>query len=56
MFCPALEYRTVSGGVGRAADLGVVDEVIDPAETRRRLVEAFAVASPARGRHDNIPL
>ncbi|WP_433550584.1 acyl-CoA carboxylase subunit beta [Micromonospora zamorensis] len=50
------EFRTVSGGVDRAADLGAVDEVIDPASTRRRLVEAFAAAAPARGRHDNIPL
>lgn len=41
---------------GRAVRLGLVDEVIDPAQTRRKLVEAFAAAPPGRGRHGNIPL
>ena len=44
----------------KAADLtagiGVVDEVIDPVTTRRRLAEALASASATRGTHDNVPL
>jgi acetyl-CoA/propionyl-CoA carboxylase carboxyl transferase subunit len=42
--------------VERAIDLGVVDEVIDLSDTRRRLAEEFAVAAAARGHHGNIPL
>jgi acetyl-CoA/propionyl-CoA carboxylase carboxyl transferase subunit len=50
------EQRRVAGGVDRALALGVVDEVIDPALTRRRLAETLAAAPPARGQHTNIPL
>jgi acetyl-CoA/propionyl-CoA carboxylase carboxyl transferase subunit len=50
------EQRRVAGGVDRALALGVVDEVIDPALTRRRLAETLAAAPPARGHHTNIPL
>jgi acetyl-CoA/propionyl-CoA carboxylase carboxyl transferase subunit len=50
------EHEITAGGVGRAVSLGLVDEVIDPAQTRRKLVEAFAAAPPGRGRHGNIPL
>jgi acetyl-CoA carboxylase carboxyltransferase component len=47
-----------TGRVPRAADLGFVDEVIDPADTRRRLADEFAATADAvdRGRHGNIPL
>jgi acetyl-CoA/propionyl-CoA carboxylase carboxyl transferase subunit len=34
----------------------VVDEVIEPSQTRRRLAEALASAPARRGRHGNIPL
>ncbi|MCT9930192.1 acyl-CoA carboxylase subunit beta [Planotetraspora sp. A-T 1434] len=50
------EHRRLAGGVGRGLALGVIDEVIDPPSTRRRLVEAFHSAPPARGIHGNIPL
>ncbi|MGW0070300.1 carboxyl transferase domain-containing protein, partial [Streptosporangium sandarakinum] len=50
------EHVTLAGGVGRARDIGVVDEIIDPADTRRRLAEALAAAPAVRGRHGNIPL
>jgi acetyl-CoA/propionyl-CoA carboxylase carboxyl transferase subunit len=36
--------------------IGVVDEVIKPAQTRRRLAEALAAAPAGRGAHGNIPL
>jgi acetyl-CoA/propionyl-CoA carboxylase carboxyl transferase subunit len=43
-------------GIERAISLGVLDEVITPRQTRRRLAETFAAAAPTRGRHSNIPL
>jgi acetyl-CoA/propionyl-CoA carboxylase carboxyl transferase subunit len=50
------EHNRLSGGVGRALALGVVDAVIDAADTRATLARALAEAPAARGRHDNIPL
>ena len=45
-----------AGGVQRALEIGVVDEVIDPAHTRRRLATALASVPELRGEHGNIPL
>ena len=39
----------VAGGVNRALEIGVVDEVITPIDTRRRIAEALA-AAPGRPR------
>ncbi|MFC4535473.1 acyl-CoA carboxylase subunit beta [Sphaerisporangium dianthi] len=50
------EHRQVAGGLDRGISLGVIDEVIDPADTRRKLAEALAAAPPGRGHHGNIPL
>ena len=50
------EHERVAGGVGRAMSLGVVDEIIEPADTRKRLADALAAAPPNRGHHGNIPL
>jgi len=50
------EQVQVAGGVNRALEIGVVDEVIKPSETRRRIAEALAAAPAARGAHGNIPL
>jgi acetyl-CoA/propionyl-CoA carboxylase carboxyl transferase subunit len=50
------EQVRVAGGVNRALEIGVVDEVIEPAKTRRRVAEAIATAPAARGAHGNIPL
>jgi acetyl-CoA/propionyl-CoA carboxylase carboxyl transferase subunit len=50
------EQIRVAGGVNRALEIGVVDEVIKPSETRRRIAEAIAAAPSARGAHGNIPL
>jgi len=50
------EHEQIAGGVNRALAIGVVDEVIEPRYTRRRLVEAFAAAHAGRGAHGNIPL
>ncbi|SCG39369.1 acyl-CoA carboxylase subunit beta [Micromonospora halophytica] len=50
------EQIRIAGGVNRALEIGVVDDVITPAETRRRIAEALATAPAARGAHGNIPL
>jgi acetyl-CoA/propionyl-CoA carboxylase carboxyl transferase subunit len=50
------EHQITAGGVERAVSLGLVDEVIDPRQTRRRLAEAFANTDLRRGDHGNIPL
>ena len=52
----AAEHERIAGGVGRALSIGVVDEVIDPSETRYRIAEALAAAPAGRGHHGNIPL
>jgi acetyl-CoA/propionyl-CoA carboxylase carboxyl transferase subunit len=50
------EQARLAGGVQLAQEIGVVDEIIKPSETRRRLAEALAAAPLARGAHGNIPL
>jgi acetyl-CoA/propionyl-CoA carboxylase carboxyl transferase subunit len=50
------EQTRVAGGVNRALEIGVVDDVVKPTETRRRIAEALAAAPAARGAHGNIPL
>ncbi|GAA2995823.1 acyl-CoA carboxylase subunit beta [Actinokineospora diospyrosa] len=50
------EHERIAGGVERAMAIGVVDEVIDPKQTRRKLAEALAAAPAGRGAHGNIPL
>jgi acetyl-CoA/propionyl-CoA carboxylase carboxyl transferase subunit len=50
------EHASIAGGIDRAMAIGVLDEVISPGRTRRRLAEAFAAAPADRGQHGNIPL
>jgi acetyl-CoA/propionyl-CoA carboxylase carboxyl transferase subunit len=52
----AAEHERIAGGVSRALQLGVVDEVIPPDQTRLRLARALAGAPAGRGHHGNIPL
>jgi acetyl-CoA/propionyl-CoA carboxylase carboxyl transferase subunit len=52
----AEEHARIAGGVARAMELGVVDELISPAQTRAIITEALAAAPPGRGAHGNIPL
>jgi acetyl-CoA/propionyl-CoA carboxylase carboxyl transferase subunit len=52
----AAEHEREAGGLVRAQELGVIDEVIEPAKTRQALAEAIAAAAHVRGRHGNIPL
>jgi acetyl-CoA/propionyl-CoA carboxylase carboxyl transferase subunit len=50
------EHEKLAGGVDRALQIGVIDEVIAPAQSRQRVAEALAAAPPSRGAHGNIPL
>jgi len=50
------EHEQLAGGLQRAIDLGVIDEVVEPAATRGALARAIAEAEQARGAHGNIPL
>ncbi|HEV2637879.1 MAG TPA: carboxyl transferase domain-containing protein [Actinocrinis sp.] len=52
----AAEHEIVAGGLDRAMEIGVVDEVVQPAATRRALAAAIASAPQVRGLHGNIPL
>jgi acetyl-CoA/propionyl-CoA carboxylase carboxyl transferase subunit len=52
----AEEHARLAGGVDRAIEIGVVDELIDPAHTRSALAIALAEAPAGRGAHGNIPL
>lgn len=50
------EHTRTAGGVDRGLALGVIDSVITPADTRRRIAEALADAPARHGSHGNIPL
>jgi acetyl-CoA/propionyl-CoA carboxylase carboxyl transferase subunit len=52
----AEEHEQIAGGVNRALQIGVVDAVVEPRQTKRRLVAALAAAPHGRGAHGNIPL
>jgi acetyl-CoA/propionyl-CoA carboxylase carboxyl transferase subunit len=52
----AQEHERIAGGVNRALQIGVVDEVVEPTQTKRRLVAALAAVPSGRGAHGNIPL
>jgi len=52
----AEEHERIAGGVNRALEIGVVDEVVEPTQTKRRLVAALTAAPSGRGAHGNIPL
>ncbi|GAA4754321.1 acyl-CoA carboxylase subunit beta [Gordonia alkaliphila] len=52
----AVEHEQLAGGVARAQEIGVVDDIIDPATTRSRLAEVIATTPVRRARYKNIPL
>jgi acetyl-CoA/propionyl-CoA carboxylase carboxyl transferase subunit len=52
----AAEHDRISGGIARAVEIGAVDEVTTPKQTRTALVQALASAPHRRGTHTNIPL
>lgn len=50
------EHARQTGGLPRAVEIGVVDEIVQPDRTRGALAAAIAAAPQRRGRHGNIPL
>ncbi len=52
----AAEHEATAGGLRRAVDLGVIDAIIEPGQTRRELARAIAEAPQLKGNHANIPL
>jgi len=57
----AQEYRELFASPYKAAELGFIDQVIDPAETRVRVAQSFAMLENKRQdnprkKHGNIPL
>jgi acetyl-CoA/propionyl-CoA carboxylase carboxyl transferase subunit len=56
----AAEHERIAGGVDKAVEIGVVDEVVEPSATRTAIARAIDAAVQAdgvrRGQHGNIPL
>jgi acetyl-CoA/propionyl-CoA carboxylase carboxyl transferase subunit len=53
----AAEHERIAGGVEKAVEIGVVDEIVDPAGTRSAIAAAIRDDDTgARGQHTNIPL
>jgi acetyl-CoA/propionyl-CoA carboxylase carboxyl transferase subunit len=53
----AAEHERIAGGVAKAVEIGVVDEIVTPQRTRSALAAAIAAADTGiRGSHTNIPL
>ena len=52
----AAEHEKISGGVARAIEIGVVDEIIEPHYSRAAIARAISIAGIRRGEHTNIPL
>jgi acetyl-CoA/propionyl-CoA carboxylase carboxyl transferase subunit len=52
----AVEHQQLAGGLDRAVEIGVIDEVVEPAVTRGAIARAIAEAPQRRGQHGNIPL
>jgi acetyl-CoA/propionyl-CoA carboxylase carboxyl transferase subunit len=52
----AAEHAATVGGLDRAVEIGVIDEIISPAATASAIASAIADAPQRRGAHKNIPL
>jgi len=52
----AAEHSELTGGLDRAVSDGLIDEVIDPASTRARLITLVEESTITRSRRKNIPL
>ncbi|GAB3598158.1 acyl-CoA carboxylase subunit beta [Angustibacter peucedani] len=52
----AAEHEVLAGGLPRAVEIGVVDEVVEPSDTRGALARAIDEGPKVRGQHGNIPL
>jgi acetyl-CoA/propionyl-CoA carboxylase carboxyl transferase subunit len=52
----AAEHEVISGGITRAVEMGVVDEVVSPDRTRSAVARVLLDTPGVRGAHGNIPL
>ncbi len=52
----AAEHEVISGGVARAVEIGVVDQIVEPARTRTAVAQVILDTPGVRGQHGNIPL
>ena len=52
----AAEHEATAGGLQRAIEIGVVDDIVTPAVTCRAIAHAIAEAPQLKGSHANIPL
>ena len=52
----AAEHEATVAGLGRAMEIGVIDEIITPEATVEAIASAIAAAPQRRGSHANIPL
>ena len=52
----AAEHERLTGGIQRAVDLGMVDELVEPAFTKRAVARVIKQTPGVRGHHSNIPL
>jgi acetyl-CoA/propionyl-CoA carboxylase carboxyl transferase subunit len=53
----AEEHARIAGGIDKAVEIGVVDEVVTPQQTRTAIAQALASSGlVTRGAHTNIPL
>jgi acetyl-CoA/propionyl-CoA carboxylase carboxyl transferase subunit len=52
----AAEHEATVAGLGRAMEIGVIDEIITPETTVEAIASAIAAAPQRRGSHANIPL
>ena len=52
----AAEHDIISGGINRAIEMGVVDEVVSPDRTRTAVARVLLDTPGVRGAHGNIPL
>ncbi len=53
----AAEHERIAGGVAKAREMGVIDDILDPQTTRSAVAAAIAAADTGRrGQHTNIPL
>ncbi|MCU1600989.1 MAG: Propionyl-CoA carboxylase [Frankiales bacterium] len=51
----AAEHEATTGGLTRAVECGAVDEIISPAQTRQKLLDALAALPQRRGKRPNGP-
>ena len=53
----AAEHERIAGGVEKAVEIGVVDQILQPSQTRSAIADAIRAADRGlRGNHTNIPL